>query len=211
MCWAQLTDDGMELLRRVAPSHVAAVRRNLVDAVDKNDFEAFGRVFTAVLQVEGEAHSTSLERDHGHHDCAVLRLDQAACRIARAGLADVLDASDLARALYSSDASLYRVVPAAIARPRTVDELGEVLDVARSAGVPVTTRGAGTLCRQRRRSGLVVDTARHLNKIIHIDPESRTAEVEPGVVQASLQTAAGSTACGSGPIPRRTRVAPSAA
>ena len=40
------------------------------------------------------------------------------------GIADVLDASDLARALYSSDASLYRVVPAAVARPRTVDELG---------------------------------------------------------------------------------------
>lgn len=52
--WAQLTDDGMELLRRVAPSHVAAVRRNLVDAVDNDDFEALGRVFTAVLKVEGE-------------------------------------------------------------------------------------------------------------------------------------------------------------
>ena len=55
--WAQLTDDGMELLRRVAPSHVAAVRRNLVDAVDKDDFEALGRVFTAVLKVEGEVPS----------------------------------------------------------------------------------------------------------------------------------------------------------
>jgi DNA-binding MarR family transcriptional regulator len=55
--WAQLTDDGMELLRKVAPSHVAAVRRNLVDAVDKDDFEALGRVFTAVLKVEGEVPS----------------------------------------------------------------------------------------------------------------------------------------------------------
>lgn len=55
--WAQLTDDGMELLERVAPSHVAAVRRNLVDAVDKDDFEALGRVFTAVLKVEGEVPS----------------------------------------------------------------------------------------------------------------------------------------------------------
>ena len=41
--------------------------------------------------------------------------------LAERGLADVVDTSDLARALYSSDASLYRIVPAAVARPRTVD------------------------------------------------------------------------------------------
>jgi FAD/FMN-containing dehydrogenase/Fe-S oxidoreductase len=118
------------------------------------------------------------------------------------GIADVLDASDLARALYSSDASLYRVVPAAVARPRTVDELGEVLDVARAAGVPVTTRGAGTSCAGNAvGSGLVVDTARHLNKIIRVDPETRTAEVEPGVVQASLQTAAARYGLRFGPDP----------
>ncbi len=118
------------------------------------------------------------------------------------GLADVLDASDLARALYSSDASLYRVVPAAVARPRTVDELGEVLDVARAAGVPVTTRGAGTSCAGNAVGpGLVVDTARHLNKIIRVDPETRTADVEPGVVQASLQTAAARYGLRFGPDP----------
>ena len=55
--WAQLTDAGMDLLSTVAPSHVAAVRRNLVDAVGKDDFEALGRVFAAVLEVEGEVAS----------------------------------------------------------------------------------------------------------------------------------------------------------
>ena len=38
---------------------------------------------------------------------------------------DILDSSPLARALYSSDASIYRVVPTAIARPRHIDELYE--------------------------------------------------------------------------------------
>jgi DNA-binding MarR family transcriptional regulator len=52
--WAQRTSDGMELLRTVAPSHVAAVRQNLVDAVAPDDFQALGRVFAAVLKVEGE-------------------------------------------------------------------------------------------------------------------------------------------------------------
>ena len=44
----------------------------------------------------------------------------------------VLDATDLTRALYSSDASLYRVVPRAVAQPRTVEELAAVLDAARA-------------------------------------------------------------------------------
>jgi len=50
--WAQLTDQGMELLRTAAPDHVAAVRRNFVDAVSADDFEALGRAFEAVLNVE---------------------------------------------------------------------------------------------------------------------------------------------------------------
>ena len=48
----------------------------------------------------------------------------------------MLDCSTLTRALYSTDASLYRVVPQAVARPRDVDELLAVLDAARSARGP---------------------------------------------------------------------------
>lgn len=48
---AQLTDEGYELLKKAAPSHVAAVRRVLVDNVDPQDFEALGRIMQAVLAV----------------------------------------------------------------------------------------------------------------------------------------------------------------
>ena len=61
----------------------------------------------------------------------------------RAGLSDV-DDSGLARALYSSDASLYRVLPQAVVRPRHIDEIPAALEVCRSLGVPLTARGAGT-------------------------------------------------------------------
>lgn len=54
------------------------------------------------------------------------------------------DASTLTRALYSSDASVYRVLPAAVARPRHRDELEAVLEVAAEAGTSLTMRGAGT-------------------------------------------------------------------
>ena len=120
----------------------------------------------------------------------------------RRGLGEVLDTSRLARALYSSDASLYRVAPQAVARPRTVDELGSVLDAARTAGLPVTTRGAGTSCAGNAVGpGLVVDVARHLKTILAIDPEARTARVQPGVVQAALQGKAAPYGLRFGPDP----------
>jgi DNA-binding MarR family transcriptional regulator len=50
--WAQLTDAGFAVLQKAAPGHVAAVRRNLVDAVSPQDWEAVGRVFAAVLAVQ---------------------------------------------------------------------------------------------------------------------------------------------------------------
>jgi DNA-binding MarR family transcriptional regulator len=49
--WAELTDAGFQVLAKAAPGHVAAVRRNLVDAATPEDWEALGRVFAAVLAV----------------------------------------------------------------------------------------------------------------------------------------------------------------
>ena len=104
----------------------------------------------------------------------------------RRGLIDV-DDSVLSRALYSSDASLYRIVPQVVARPRHPDEIVATLDAARVLGVPLTMRGAGTsIAGNAVGSGIVVDTARHLNQVLSLDPESRTAVVQPGVVHASL-------------------------
>ena len=120
----------------------------------------------------------------------------------RRGVGDVLDTTKLTRALYSSDASVYRVVPQAVARPRTTEELLTVLDAARSIGMPVTTRGAGTSCAGNAVGpGLVVDVARYLNRVHAVDPESRTAVVDPGVVQAVLQQAAAPYGLRFGPDP----------
>ncbi|WP_375431504.1 FAD-binding and (Fe-S)-binding domain-containing protein [uncultured Friedmanniella sp.] len=109
----------------------------------------------------------------------------------RRGVEHTLDATTLTRALYSSDASLYRVLPQAVAHPRSVEEAAAVVEAARSVAMPVTTRGAGTSCAGNAVGpGLVLDTARHLTAITALDPEERTATVEPGVVQSDLQAAA---------------------
>src|SRR5699024_8915226 len=125
--------------------------------------------------------------------------DLAVARFVEAGL-DV-DPSTLTRALYSSDASLYRVVPAAVARPWTVDELVTTLRLARGQDIPVTMRGSGTSCAGNAVGpGLVIDL-RRLDRIEAIDPQRRTAVVEPGVVQHQLSTAAGTHGLLFGPDP----------
>ena len=106
-------------------------------------------------------------------------------------LAEIVDTSTLTRALYSSDSSLYRVPPQAVAHPRTTDELVALVRAALDAGTPITARGAGTSCAGNAVGpGLVIDVSRHLNRIHSIDPESRTAVIDPGVVQDQLQIAA---------------------
>lgn len=118
----------------------------------------------------------------------------------RAGVSGV-DDSTLTRGMYSSDASLYRVVPQVVARPQHVDELKAVHQVSRELGVPLTMRGAGTsIAGNAVGEGIVLDT-RDLRRIIEIDPDAGTATVEPGVVHADLQRAAAPHGLRFGPDP----------
>ncbi len=110
--------------------------------------------------------------------------------LAQPGVAGCTDTSSLTRAVYSTDASIYRVVPQVVAHPRTTEELLTVARAALRVGLPIVARGAGTSCAGNAvGEGLVIDVARHLNAIGTIDPEARTAVVQPGVVQETLQKA----------------------
>jgi len=94
------------------------------------------------------------------------------------------------RGMYASDASLYRIPPLAVVRPRHVDEVAAALAVARETGVPLTSRGAGTsVAGNAVGRGIVLDFSRHLNRVLEVDPQARTAVVEPGTVHAVLQQA----------------------
>jgi FAD/FMN-containing dehydrogenase/Fe-S oxidoreductase len=110
---------------------------------------------------------------------------------------------DLAtRALYTSDASNYRILPAAVVAPRSTDDLVALTGVARDTGVPMTMRGTGTsVAGNAIGPGIVVDTSRHLTRILAIDPGAMTATVEPGVVLDDLMAAAGKFGLRVGPDP----------
>lgn len=112
-------------------------------------------------------------------------------RILAAAIEGEVDASALRRAEYSTDASNYRIPPRLVAFPRSVDDLVAIATIARETATPLHLRGAGTtIAGNAIGPGIVVDTSRYLNRIHHIDPEAKTAVVEPGVVIADLQRAA---------------------
>ncbi|HEU5420298.1 MAG TPA: FAD-binding and (Fe-S)-binding domain-containing protein [Streptosporangiaceae bacterium] len=126
---------------------------------------------------------------------------EIAAALSRAGLADVSH-STLRRALYSSDASLYRVVPAVVACPRDAGEVAAALAACASLGVPVTSRGAGTsIAGNAIGAGVILDFRQHMNQIVSLDPGAGTATVQPGVVQAALQRAAAPHGLRFGPDP----------
>jgi FAD/FMN-containing dehydrogenase/Fe-S oxidoreductase len=113
-----------------------------------------------------------------------------------------LSAGTGTRALYSSDASNYRVVPRMVAIPANVAQLSEIVGLASEASVPVTMRGAGTsVAGNAIGPGVVIDTSRHLTAIRAIDPIARTATVEPGVVLDDLDREASRHGLRFGPDP----------
>ena len=113
-----------------------------------------------------------------------------------------VDSSVGTRARYSSDAGLTRIPPLAVAFPRTPEQAIAAFDLARAHGVPLTARGGGTSCASNAIGpGLVLDFSRHMNRVVSIDPEARTATVEPGCVGSTLQAAAAEYGLRFGPDP----------
>jgi len=112
-----------------------------------------------------------------------------AAQITRAIAGEVMfDRADRGR--YSTDASIYQMEPIGVVVPKTLDDVAAVLEIAREHDVPVLPRGAGTSqCGQTVGAALVIDTSKHLNRILATDAEERTVRVEPGLVLDHLNAA----------------------
>ena len=92
------------------------------------------------------------------------------------------------RALYSTDASNYRLVPIGVVVPRSVDDVLTTLEVCRKHEAPVVSRGAGTsLSGQTANTAVVIDHSKYLTAILELDPDRRVARVQPGLVLDELR------------------------
>ena len=109
-----------------------------------------------------------------------------AAQLSQAIAGEVLfDRADRGR--YATDASIYQVEPIGVIVPKSVDDVAAALAIAREHDMPVLPRGAGTSqCGQTVNRALVIDCAKYLSRVLHVDPAARTALVEPGLVLGHL-------------------------
>jgi len=94
------------------------------------------------------------------------------------------------RGRYATDASIYQVEPVGVVIPSSAADVEATLAIAREEGVPLLPRGGGTSqCGQTVNRAIVLDFTKHLRRVLHIDTQARTAEVEPGIVLGHLNAA----------------------
>ncbi|MDR6196573.1 FAD-binding and (Fe-S)-binding domain-containing protein [Siphonobacter sp. SORGH_AS_0500] len=94
------------------------------------------------------------------------------------------------RILYATDASVYREKPLAVAIPKSITDVKNLLTFARNHRVTLIPRTAGTsLAGQVVGSGIVVDLSKYFTEILEINAEARWVRVQPGVIRDDLNKA----------------------
>jgi FAD/FMN-containing dehydrogenase/Fe-S oxidoreductase len=97
----------------------------------------------------------------------------------------------MTRLLYSTDASIYQMMPVGVALPHNGDEVIAAVEIARKHEVPVLPRGGGSsLAGQAIGHALILDLSRHMDQILEIDPDGCTVRTQPGITHGALNKAA---------------------
>jgi FAD/FMN-containing dehydrogenase/Fe-S oxidoreductase len=94
---------------------------------------------------------------------------------------------DLHKTLYATDASAYRIIPVAVAIPKSEDDIVKIIRFAAKNKISITPRTAGTsLAGQTVGNGIIVDVSKHFSKIVSFDSVKKTVTVQPGVIRDEL-------------------------
>jgi len=102
-------------------------------------------------------------------------------------LAGELLTDTLSRAIYSTDASVYRKVPLAVAYPKNTKDISKIIRYASDNAIGLIPRTAGTsLAGQCVGHGIVVDVSRYFTDILGLDLIKKQVTVQPGVIRDEL-------------------------
>ena len=94
---------------------------------------------------------------------------------------------ELMKTLYATDASVYRMLPLAVAIPKTKADIKSLIQFAKTHKTSLIPRAAGTsLAGQCVGNGIVVDISKHFTKILEINEKAQTVIIQPGVVRDEL-------------------------
>jgi anaerobic glycerol-3-phosphate dehydrogenase C subunit len=93
----------------------------------------------------------------------------------------------LHRSAYSSDASIYQIVPTCVVCPRNAQDIAAVVKYAKNKQISVAARGAGSgVAGESLTNGILLDVTRYMNGIIGIENDGELVICEPGVVLDEL-------------------------
>src|SRR5438874_968500 len=93
----------------------------------------------------------------------------------------------ISQALYSTDASVYQILPLGVVIPKSREDVIRTVQICRQFGVSITARGGGTSqAGQAIGGGVQLDFSKHLRRIISFEPEAKRVRVEPGIVLDEL-------------------------
>ncbi|MEK9675585.1 MAG: FAD-binding oxidoreductase, partial [Chloroflexota bacterium] len=86
------------------------------------------------------------------------------------------------RNMYSTDASIYRIVPIGVVIPRYADDVSSVLEMAHKNGVNVLPRGGGTgLSGQTVNEAIVLDFSKYMFNVLEVNKEEQWVRTQPGI------------------------------
>ena len=94
---------------------------------------------------------------------------------------------NLHKNIYATDASVYRKIPLAVAYPKDVKDIQNLIAFAIEKQITLIPRTAGTsLAGQCVGDGIVVDTSKYFTAILSFDKQQKTITVEPGIIRDEL-------------------------
>jgi FAD/FMN-containing dehydrogenase/Fe-S oxidoreductase len=91
------------------------------------------------------------------------------------------------RILYSTDASIYQVMPHGVFFPQSNEDVQAAVELAARYKVPLIARTAGSsLAGQAVGEALIMDFTRHLDQVLELNVEEQWVRVQPGIVLDAL-------------------------
>ena len=95
----------------------------------------------------------------------------------------------LIKSIYATDASVFRMLPLAVAYPKNKEDIKLLIEFSKTHQTSLIPRTAGTsLAGQCVGEGIVVDVSKYFTKILDVNEKAQTVSVQPGVVRDALNS-----------------------
>tara|TARA_A100001037_G_scaffold306824_1_gene356349 strand:+ start:120746 stop:123643 length:2898 start_codon:yes stop_codon:yes gene_type:complete len=87
------------------------------------------------------------------------------------------------RYLYSTDASIYQILPIGVVLPKSKEDVIATIELANQYNVSILPRGGGTsLAGSTVGNSIVLDFSKYMRKVVNLNTENKSVRVQPGII-----------------------------